>query len=356
VNRLFIYFARHLAATVLLVLLVLLVFDVAFAFFGEVSDVGRGQYDIPTLFQVIGLTLPRRMYELFPMAALIGTMLGIGNLASQGEIVAARAAGLSRSQLAGWVVVTGLLLYIPVSWLGEYIAPATEQQANAIRTQVLFERVAVQNDQGVWIRDGTRYLRIGSVSDGSQLQDIEIYEFAADHQLVRASKIASARHNNSGWKLRNISQTILSSDHIEVIKTASKDTQDLIDPAMIRVLTREPEHMTLREQQRYIRYLKNNKVGSSRYQLDFWSRLVRPLTVLAMLLLGIGFVLGTRQRQSNGWRLFVGVLAGLMFKLFNDLFAQAGLVYGVSPLLSAVVPTLVVGGFAVWMFRRQIAS
>ncbi|MEE9422323.1 MAG: LPS export ABC transporter permease LptG [Gammaproteobacteria bacterium] len=352
-NRLFNYFANHLAATILLVLLILLVFDVAFAFIGEVADIGRGQYEITHLFQVIGLTLPRRIYELFPMAALIGAMLGIGNLASQGELVAARAAGLSRSRLAGWVVVTGLMLYIPASWLGEYLAPAAERQANLIRTQALFDRVAVQNDQGVWIRDGARYLRIGAVSESALLQDIEIYEFTADHQLIHASKIASASHDNTGWQLRDLKQTNFRPDRIDVIKTSRKAVQELIDPAMVRVLAREPEHMTLKELQRYIQYLKTNQVGSSHYQLDYWARLARPLTVLAMLLLGIGFVLGTKQRQSRGWRLFMGVLAGLMFKLFNDLFAQAGLVYGVPPLLSAVVPTLVVGGLAVWMFRWQ---
>ena len=122
---------------------------------------------------------------------------------------------------------------------------------------------------------------------------------------------------------------------------------------MISVLAREPEYMTLPELHRYIGYLQENGVGSLRYRLDFWSRLVQPLTVLAMLLLGIGFVLGVAPRSSTGWRLFTGIFVGLLFKLFNDLFAQAGLVYGLPPVFSALLPTLFVLGAAAWLLRRE---
>ncbi len=352
-NRLFGYFLRHLVTTMLLVLLVLLSFDVAFAFFGEVADIGRGQFTFTHLVQGIGLSLPRRLHELLPMAALIGSMLAAGNLAAQGELVAARAAGLSTSRLVAWIVVSGLLILIPATWLGEYVAPAAEQRANMIRTHALFKQVALQDDLGIWIRDGSRYVHIGSVADNGQLQDIEIYDFAENRRLIQASRIGSGEYSGNSWQLQNISQTNFKADHISVTKSASQEVSRLIDPAMVQVLAREPEFMRLGNLSRYAGYLEANGVAASRFRLDYWSRVTRPLTVIAMLLLGAGFVLTVKQRQSSGWRLFLGVLAGLTFKLMNDLFAQAGLVFGLAPVLSAIVPTLLVIGLTVWMFRRQ---
>lgn len=353
-NRLFIYFTLYLVSTILLALLALLSFDVAFAFFGEVADIGRGHNTFGHLLQRIGLSLPHRLYELLPMAALIGVMLGAGNLASQGELLAARAAGLSLSRYMSWLVVAGLLVFVPAAWLGEYVAPMAGQQANMMRTQALFSQVAVQQDQGIWIRDGSRYVHIGSVSGNGSLQDIEIYEFADNQRLRNASKIRAGKYSASGWQLEEIKRTRFNTGSIDVIELAHQQMNRLIDPDMVQVLAREPEHMQLDDLYRYINYLEANAVNATDYRQDFWSRVTRPLTLLAMLLLGAAIVITVRQRQGSGWRLFVGVLIGLAFKLFNDLFAQAGLVYGLAPLLSAIMPTLLVAGLVVWIVRGQL--
>lgn len=354
-NRLFVYFTRRLAGTILLVLLALLSFDVAFAFLGAVSDVGQGQFALMHLFQGMVLSLPRRIYELSPMAALIGAMLGAGHLASQGELVAARAAGLSIFRLTAWVVVAGLLVFIPATWLGEYLAPLTEQRASTMRTQALFKQVSVQDDQGIWVRNGTRYLHIGSVADSGRLQTIEIYEIGENNRLLSASRIAAGEYLDNAWQLQGISRTLFNPDRIDVVNAPQQQVSRLIDPAMVPVLAREPEHMQLGALYRYINYLETNGIGAARYRLDFWSRVTRPLTVIIMLLLGTAFVLAMKQRQGSGWRLLLGVLAGLAFKLLNDLFAQAGLVYGLAPLMSAMVPTLFVAGLTIWIVRRQSA-
>lgn len=354
-NRLFAYFTRRLAGTILLVLLVLLSFDVAFAFFGQVSDIGRGQFALTHLFQGLVLSLPRRIFELSPMAALIGAMLGAGHLASQGELVAARASGVSVLRLTAWVVVAGLLVFIPATWLGEYLAPVTEQRATMIRTQALFKQVAVQDDLGIWVRDGSRYLHIGSVADNGRLQDIEIYEFIDNNRLVSASRIAAGEYQDNTWQLQGISRTQFNPERIDVVEAPQQQVSRLIDPAMVQVLAREPEYMQLGDLYRYINYLEANGVGAARYRLDFWSRVTRPLTVIVMLLLGAAFVLAMKQRQGSGWRLLIGVLAGLAFKLLNDLFAQAGLVYGLAPLMSAMLPTLFVAALTIWIVRRQSA-
>ena len=353
-NRLFIYFIQHLVSTILLVLLVLLSFDVAFAFFGEVADIGRGHNTFGHLLQRISLSLPRRLYELLPMAALIGVMLGAGNLATQGELLAARTAGLSLSRFMSWLVVAGLLVFIPAAWLGEYIAPMAGQQANRMRTQALFSQVTVQQDQGIWIRDGSRYVHIGSVAGNGSLQDIEVYEFTDNQRLRNASKIRAGKYAASGWQLEDVKQTRFNTDSIDVIKMAHQRINRLIDPDMVQVLAREPEHMQLDDLYRYVNYLEANAVNAARYRLDFWSRVMRPLTLVAMVLLGAVIVITARQRQGSGWRLFAGVLIGLAFKLLNDLFAQAGLVYGLAPLLSAITPTLLVAGLIVWIVHRQL--
>lgn len=351
-SRLFVYFSRQLLSTVLLVWLVLLALDVALAFFGEVQDIGRGRYGLPEVFQVIGLTLPGRAGGLLPMAALIGGLLGVGSLATQGELVAARASGLSRVRFITWIVALGFVMSVAVTWLDESVAPAAERRAGVLRTQAIFDRVAVQDDLGIWLRDGARYLHIGSVAGSTSLQNIEVFEFDDEQGLQRASRIKTAHYDGENWQLQAIQQTRFRDARIEITNTPQQTWPQLVEPALVKVLTREPEYMTLTELRRYIQYLDNNRVGSRRYQLDFWSRLVRPVTVIVMFVLGAAFVLGIRQRQSAGRRLFLGMLAGLGFKLVNDLLAQAGLVYGLAPLASALTPTLLVMLASFWMLRR----
>ncbi|MEE9493678.1 MAG: LPS export ABC transporter permease LptG [Gammaproteobacteria bacterium] len=351
-KRLPVYIARALLLSIFIIWLGLFAFDAVFAFLGELSDIGRGSYGTSQAMIYTLLTLPRRAYELFPMACLVGAMLGLGHLAANSELIAMRAAGLSLTRLMLWSAVTGLIMTAFVTWLGEGVAPVAETLAGNLRTEAIFNRVALQNERGVWVRDGKRYVHIGSTSDARDLRDVQVLEFDENHRLLYASQIDRAEYDGSKWLLTDVTQSQFEEEKIEVISIPKASWSLLVEPELLDVLAREPDNMNLGELYRYIKYLEASEISSQRYRAHLWKRIAKPFSAMAMLVLGAVFILQIQQRKSGGWRLFVGIVAGLLFKLFNEVFSQAGLVYGFPVMVSAFAPVVVVALLAVWLVRR----
>ena len=351
-NRLFWYVARSLIIWVSTVWAGLLCFDAVFASLGEISDIGRGEYGLKQVFAYTGLTLPRRAYALFPMACLIGTLLGLGNLAAKSELVAARASGVSIRRLIVWSCLAGIMMLLIALVVGEGLAPMTEAQAGYLRSQAIFNRVAVQDERGVWIRDRQRYVHIGSAIESTHLQDVQVFEFDENHRLLYASQVSDAYYNGENWTLHNVFQTQFNGDIISVAPIPEATWSLLIDPELIDVLAQGPDNMTLPELSRYIAYLKASEISSLRYRMHFWSRIIQPVTALVMIVLGAIFVLGRQQRSGIAWRLFVGILVGLGFKLLSEVVSQAGLVYGLPVIISVVGPILLAVLMTVVLVKR----
>ncbi len=127
------YIGRTVIAGMLLALFILLAVDVFFSFANEIQDLGKGRYTLGDVFTFVGLTIPRRVYEMFPMAALIGSLLSLGTLASSSELVAIRAAGVSVTRISLSVLKAGGILLVIAAAIGEWVAPWTEQIAQQRR-------------------------------------------------------------------------------------------------------------------------------------------------------------------------------------------------------------------------------
>ena len=85
------YIARAVVGSVLLAWGVLLGLDVVLAFAGDVKDIGKGGYTVNHAIAATGLSIPWRAYNLFPTAAVIGALMGLGQLAASSELAALRA-------------------------------------------------------------------------------------------------------------------------------------------------------------------------------------------------------------------------------------------------------------------------
>ena len=348
------YIARSLMSATLLAWLVLMALEGLFTLLGELSDIGRGHYGWQDAMLFVLLSLPAKAWQVFPMAVLIGTLLGLGNLAAQGELNAFRLAGCSSLRLGLSALFAGVLMLAVSLPLGEGLAPVASQQASKLRTRAIFADVGLHSGSGFWVRKGRQMIRVGNTEPDGSLFDIRIFTLDETPRLVAASAVTSAVHSAEGWILKDIRRTRFSGQAVAVEQQRQATVKYLVDPQLARLLARRVGAFTLPQLRRYIEGLAHGGMRVDRYRLEFWQRVTAPLAVLAMLLLSVGMVLGPLGRQGVGLRVLVGVLLGLLFRVANEMSAHAGLVYGSAPWFAAVLPSLLVFVTAIFLVRRSI--
>ncbi len=296
----------------------------------ELESVGQAQYDFMAALHYLLLIQPRRLYDLFPMALLVGSLLGMGALASGSELIVMRAAGLSLTRLTGAVAGTGLLLSIAVVLMGEFIAPPLEQFAREQRATAKGENLEIRGGRGFWARDGDDFIHVQAVLPGVRLAGIRVFRVNPDARLEWATHAESARYQEGRWQLEGISRS-----RLEGVAVASA-----ISPQILDVLAARPDDLSFRDLRVYIDYLERNGLDAQSYQLAMWRKAFSPLAYLAMLVIAMPFVFGPQRASGAGQRLLIGLMLGLAFFLMNYLLGNVVLLYGYSPLVGASLPSL----------------
>lgn len=337
---------RYLAVAVLrntaIALLVLVALSAFFSLIGEVGDIGRGQYGILEALQYLFYSLPRRAYELFPPAALLGSLLGLGALASQSELTALRAAGMSVSAIARSVLLAAAFLSTVVLVLGEGLAPPGERHAQSLRAHAISERVGFSGKQGLWVRDGLNYINVEHVLSGNRISGLTIFSFNDDFALETILEASVGNHLGEGtWQLRGVSITEIEEGLLSEEELDALEWESALQPEMLEIAVVPPETMAVWELNSFIDYMERNGLDARRYQLAFWLKLVQPLATVAMVLLGIPFVFGSLRDIGGGQRVVIGLLLGIGFYMINTSVTRMGLVYDLPTVLSALLPSLV---------------
>lgn len=346
------YIGRTVIVGTLLALLILLAVDLFFAFANEVQDIGKGRYGLSEVFTFIGLTIPRRVHEMFPMAALLGSLLSLGALASSSELVAIRAAGVSVLRIAVSVLMAGALPLLIVAALGEWVAPHTEQIAQQQRSLAQSETITFRSEHGLWARDGRRFLNIRSILPDGRLSGVEVYELGERGELLATLRAKTATHAVDNWTLETVRRAEIAGDTFKLTRAPTLDWPSLLSPQLLNVVTIAPQDLSARDLYRYAQYMRDNGLDASRYDLAFWQRVLAPFAALVMLFLSIPFVFGPLRSVSTGQRLLWGVLTGVGFYLLNQTLGHMGQVYGLPGPLSAALPPLLFLAGGVWVLSR----
>jgi lipopolysaccharide export system permease protein len=345
------YIGRSVLLSILGVLLLLLVLIGFFEVVAELEDVKRG-YTTAMAYTYVLLELPRFSYELFPVATLLGSLIGLGMLAGNSELVAMRAAGVSITQIVVSVLKAGLIVLCAVVWIGEYLAPHAEQQAQRMKTEALSEQTGIKTRFGFWSRDGNTFINIRQVMPNSQLADLSLYEYDHQTRLKRAIHADLATYGPTGWILKEVLVSVFHDKHIQVDKQPQMMWDTQLHPRSLDVLTIKPHMLAAWDLWRYIQFLRNNGQASVIYEVAFWGKLAAPLVTLVMLFLSIPFVFGSLRSVGVGQRIFVGAMLGIVFYLLNRAFSYMAVVYSINALFAVALPPILFLGMALWMFRR----
>ncbi len=336
-NRLDRYIAVTIWASILIVLFVIVGIDALSAFIDE-SESRSETYGFAEIAAYVALTLPGRCYEFIPFSALIGALIGLGQLATTSELVVMKAAGISSTRLAWTVLKQALLLSVIGFLLGEYVAPATEQRAQSARAVALYTDRQRMPDSGVWRRDGRRFMHVSAVGADNRIFGVTLFEFAEDGWLQRLVFADRGRFNGQGWSLSEVSLTDLRE---EPLRSDNQDAFFIESNITPRILTLEnvaPTQLSLADLLDYSEFLRSQGEDVANFELATWRKLLQPAAIAALVLVAISFVFGPLRDGTLGFRIFAGVMIGVLFRLSQDLLGPASLVYGFPPVYAAAAP------------------
>ncbi|WP_027895949.1 LPS export ABC transporter permease LptG [Zestomonas thermotolerans] len=345
------YIGINVFLAILAVLGVIVGLALLFAFIDELGDV-EGGYGLLDAAWYVLLTAPRRLYEMLPMAALIGCLIGLGNLASHSELTIMRAAGVSVGRIV-WAVMKPMLVLMLVGILiGEYVAPWTENHAQASRSMAQGGGEAQSAKRGLWHRQGNEFVHINSVQPNGLLVGVTRYQFDAERRLLSASFARRAEYQGDHWELNDVATTHFQERSTEVVKVPSERWDVELSPQLLGTVVMEPEALSITGLWRYIHYLGEQGLNNARYWLAFWTKVLQPLVTAALVLMAISFIFGPLRSVTLGQRVFTGVLVGFVFRIAQDLLGPSSQVFGFPPLLAVLIPSAVCALAGLWLLRR----
>lgn len=346
---------RYIAGVVLLYTLIVMFVLLGLYFFttlvGEAGRVGQGSYTMLNALAYSIMLIPRQIYELFPMAALLGAMLGLGSLANSSELTVMRAAGVSIRGIAIAVAKIGVVMVLVVAVISEFVAPEIEKKAHFQRMQAIERGISFSTGSGLWVRDGDSFLTMDRLLPTGEARDITRY-VVDGQRLVTILHAERGQHSPDGWLVEEVTITRFEQDRVEVRHEQDQVwhttlTQEVMDSAALSA-----DKLSVRELIEFVAYLRDNGLASHRYEMAMWMRALVPFATGGMILLALPFVFGSGRNLEMDRRILLGVLIGIGFYLFNGVFSRIGIVYNLSPFVSAVTPAMLV--YLLWfaLMRR----
>lgn len=353
------YLMRETIGAVFLILFAFLALFGFFDLINELKDVRQGGYELRHALGYVFLRLPGRVYELMPIAVLIGTLYALSTLARHSEINVLRVSGLSTGGLLGILAKMAGIFAALTLIFGEVITPISERAAQQLRLTATQSVIAAQFRSGLWLKDGTTFVNVRSVSPDARLEGVRIYEFDSAFRLKRMSEASDGEYlPPDSWRLRGV----VSSNLSEGGTAASVESKDelrwrsALNPDILSVLLVVPERMSLPNLIAYIRHLEENHQKTQRYEIALWKKLIYPLACLVMVALALPFGYSHSRVAGVSLKIFSGVMVGVFFHMLNGLFSSLGVINSWPPVASALAPSalfLLAATAMIWWTERR---
>lgn len=352
------YLMRETLAAILLVLVAFLALFAFFDLINELRSVGNNGYQLQHALIFVALSLPGLVYELIPIAALIGSLYALTTLARHSEITVLRASGLATRDLLLTLFRVAGLLALVTFLVGEGLVPFSERMAQEMRARAMSRVIAQQGfESGLWIKDGRSFINIRQAMPDASLHGVRIYKFNAAGALESVTDAEDANFVPPGhWLLRGVVRTVLEGETSHVEHEASSEWTSAVNPDLLSVLMVAPERMSLYGLVNYTQHLVDNHQKTERYEVAIWKKLFYPLAALVMVSLALPFGYSHNRVGGGSLKMFVGVMLGILFYALNGLFSNLGVINSWPPFASATVPSLVflltAFGMLWWVERR----
>lgn len=345
------YIGVQVWTAVLGVLLVIVSLDAIADLVDQLSQL-RGQYTFFEALIYVALYVPSSVYDFLPLAALVGCLIGLGVLANSSELTVMRAAGVSIRQLI-WAVMRPVLFFIVLgALLGEYVAPYTDQFADSRRDLLQGHEKALQSERGLWFRENDEYMHFNAVLPNGKLYGITRYRFDPAGKLLQASFIHSAIFQKDYWVEQEGEITFFADNSIRREEFITRKWYTEVSPELLNVLVLDPDELPMQRLHTYANYQEKQNIDSSEYRLAFWQKALQPLATLSLVMIAISFIFGPLRQTTMGFRVFIGVIVGLVFQTSQKLLGPISIIMGFSPMFAVLIPIVFCFLFGWFLIRR----
>jgi lipopolysaccharide export system permease protein len=334
------YLYRTVLAYTAMAMAVLLTLGGLFMFITQQGDIGVGSYSAGDAFLFTMLNLPQQAFELLPIGALIGALMGLGNLAAGSELVVTRASGVSVWRIAWPVGLAGLTLALIMYGIGEYAAPPLAQFAKREKTTDKLADVSFAGSSSAWVKDGNLILRVQTGEVDRAFGGVSIFQLDGPTKLrsiQRAERISIA--DPGRWRLHKVATSRFGDDRITADVVDETTMQSTVNPEFLGLAATDPQLLTLRGLASYIDHLRRNSLETASYEIGYWARIARIFAVIIVALLSLPFVFGPLRTTGAGTRTVIGVMLGVVFFLVTRTIESGGQLFGLNPALVGWLPT-----------------
>ncbi len=338
------YLYRTVVVYTLMAMGVLLTLGGLIVFITQQNDIGVGNYRTADAFLFTFLNLPQQAFQLLPIGAMIGSLMGLGNLAAGSELVVTRASGVSVWRIAWPVGLAGVTFALAMYGIGEYIAPPLAQFAKTEKTTSKLADVSFAGRSSAWVKDGNLILRVQTGEVDQAFGGVSLFELDGSNRLrsiQRAERISVAHPGQ--WRLQNVATTHFGTDHVDSETVNEIDMRSTVNPEFLGLAATDPDLLTLRGLKSYIDHLRRNSLDTASYEIGYWSRIARLFAVIIVTLLALPFVFGPLRTTGAGTRTVVGVMLGVVFFVITGMIENGGQLFGLNPALVGWLPTAVIG-------------
>ncbi|GDX05524.1 LPS export ABC transporter permease LptG [Buttiauxella sp. A111] len=350
------YIGKTIFTTIMMTLFMLVSLSGIIKFVDQLKKAGQGSYSAMGAGVYTVLSIPKDIQIFFPMAALLGALLGLGMLAQRSELVVMQASGFTRMQIALSVMKTAIPLVLLTMAIGEWVAPQGEQMARNYRAQQMYGGSLLTTQQGLWAKDGHSFVYIERVKGNNDLAGVSIYSFNKERRLESVRYAASAQYDveHKVWRLSQVDESNLSDQkQITGSQTVSGEWKTNLTPDKLGVVALDPDALSISGLHNYVKYLKASGQDAGRYQLNMWSKIFAPLSVAVMMLMALSFIFGPLRSVPMGVRVVTGISFGFVFYVLDQIFGPLSLVYSIPPILGALLPSATFFLISLWLMMKR---
>ena len=333
------YIGKTIFNTIMMTLFMLVSLSGIIKFVDQLRKTGQGAYTALDAGYYTLLSVPKDIEIFFPMAALLGALLGLGTLAQRSELVVMQASGFTRLQVALAVMKTAIPLVLLTMAVGEFVAPQGEQMARNYRAQQLYGGSLVSTQNGLWAKDGNDFIYIERIKGDNEIDGVSIYRFTDQRRLLSVRYAATAVWNKDRklWELSQVDESDLKDPkQITGSQSLSGEWKTNLTPDKLGVVALDPDALSISGLYNYSKYLKQSGQESGRYLLNMWGKIFQPLSVAVMMLMALSFIFGPLRSVSMGVRVVTGISFGFLFYVLDQIFGPLSLVYGLPHSLPSV--------------------
>ena len=309
-------------------------------------------YLVPHALSYVALIIPSHIYELMPIAVLIGTIYVMARMAQSSEFTILRTSGLGPVMALRLLIGLGLAFVVLTFVVGDYLSPFCDKQAQLLKSKY-FGQISV-GQTGAWLNEKQAFshqaVNVGALTSDGSMRNIKIYEFNNQGRMISLTHSASGDFllEDDAWLLKGVQRDEFPLDEnaqnlkpVVRLDAAQLRWPTTIKPEMVAVALLKPERMGTIDLFQFVQHLQANAQTAQRYEIEFWKKVFYPVSCLVMVVLALPFAYLHFRSSNIATLVFAGVMIGISFFLMNNVFGYIGNLNQWVPWLAAATPGII---------------